>query len=83
MPAKALRSGDPAFEQLPDYFLGRLVPALTSLVTAAEEAGAIRPGVDPLELLQAIGDLSHRAPTTDDTPGPMVRLLLAGLRARP
>ncbi len=77
----ALRSQDPAFESCPTTSSG-LVPAITTLVQAAEEAGEVRPDVDPHELLQAIGDLSHRAPIDDDVPGPMVRLLLAGLRTR-
>jgi AcrR family transcriptional regulator len=78
----ALRSGDPAFDALPAYFTGALGPAIRSLVGAAEGAGEVRSGIDPLELLQAIGDLSHRAPLPDGSPNPMVRLLLDGLRVR-
>ncbi|SMH42227.1 transcriptional regulator, TetR family [Rathayibacter oskolensis] len=78
----ALRSGDPAFDSLPAAFTSTLGPAIRSLLEAAEEEGAIRAGVDPLELLQAIGDLSHRAPSADGSPNPMVRLLLDGLRLR-
>jgi len=79
----ALRSGDPAFDALPGYFRDRLGPAISSLLDAAVEAGEVRPGVDPLELLQAVGDLSHRAPSADGSPNAMVRLLLDGLRVRP
>lgn len=79
----ALRSGDPAFDALPAYLGDRLGPALGSLLDAAAEAGEVRSGIDPLELLQAIGDLSHRAPSADGSPNPMVRLLLDGLRVRP
>jgi len=78
----ALRSGDPAFDALPALLTSKLGPALASLLEAASSAGEIRPGVDPLELLQAVGDLSHRAPSPDGTPNPMVRLLLDGLRAQ-
>ncbi|MFD1715708.1 TetR/AcrR family transcriptional regulator [Amnibacterium flavum] len=81
--AAALRSGDPAFEDLPAYLQSMLGPALRSLVDAAEEAGVVRPGVDSSELLQAIADLSHRAPSGDGSPNPMVRILLEGLRVRP
>src|SRR5699024_10958775 len=51
---KALHSGDPAFDALPDYFLERLVPALESLLAPAEAAGAVRHGVDARSLLYAI-----------------------------
>jgi AcrR family transcriptional regulator len=78
----ALRSGDPAFDALPALLTVKLGPALTSLLSAAAAAGDIRDDVDPLELLQAVGDLSHRAPSPDGSPNPMVRLLLDGLRAR-
>ena len=79
----ALRSGDPAFDALPAYLGDKLGPALGSLLDAAAAAGEIRADVDPLVLLQAMGDLSHRAPSADGSPNPMVRLLLDGLRVRP
>jgi len=79
----ALRSCDPAFDALPAYLTGKLGPALGTLLDAAAAAGEIRADVDPLDLLLAMGDLSHRAPSTDGSPNPMVRLLLDGLRARP
>lgn len=44
------------------------------------ESGDIRAGVDPVQLLQAIGDLSRRTPSADGSPNAMVRLLLDGLR---
>ncbi|WP_368497012.1 TetR/AcrR family transcriptional regulator [Herbiconiux sp. A18JL235] len=78
----ALRSGDPAYDTLPEQLMGKLGPAIGSLLDAAVAAGEVRPGIDPLELLQAVGDLSHRTPSPDGTPNPMVRLLLDGLRAR-
>ncbi|MCJ1712408.1 TetR/AcrR family transcriptional regulator [Clavibacter michiganensis subsp. phaseoli] len=80
--SSALRSGDPAYDALPGHLHGRLGPALRSLLDAAERAGEVRPGVDALELLQAIGDLSHRAPSPDGRPNAMVRLLVDGLRVR-
>jgi hypothetical protein len=80
--AAALRSGDPAFDALPAYLKERLGPALRSLLDAAVTAGEVRPDVDALDLLQAIGDLSHREPSADGSPNPMVRLLVDGLRVR-
>jgi AcrR family transcriptional regulator len=80
--AAALRSGDPAFDALPAYLEATLGPALRSLLEAAVASGEVRPDVDALDLLQAIGDLSHRAPSADGSPNPMVRLLVDGLRVR-
>ncbi|QJU52678.1 helix-turn-helix domain-containing protein [Herbiconiux sp. KACC 21604] len=78
----ALRSGDPAYDALPAQLMGKLGPAISSLLDAAVAAGDVRPGVDPLELLQAVGDLSHRTPSPDGSPNPMVLLLLDGLHTR-
>ncbi|MEN1975473.1 TetR/AcrR family transcriptional regulator [Cellulomonas sp. P4] len=80
--AAALRSGDPAFDALPTYLENALGPALRALIEAAAADGEVRPDVDPMDLLQAIGDLSHRAPSPDGSPNPMVRLLVDGLRVR-
>ena len=51
--AAALHSGDPAFNALPGYFHDRLGPALQTLLENAEMAGAVRGGVDALDLLGA------------------------------
>ena len=77
--AKALHSGDPAFDNLPGYFDERLRPALRALLKGA--AGEVRADVDADELLGAVASLcmsSHNA-------GPgraerMVALLVDGLR---
>ena len=79
--AKALHSGDPAFDSLSGYFDQRLRPALRTLLQAAAAAGEIRTDVDADELLGAVASLcmsSHNA-------GPgraerMVALLIDGLR---
>lgn len=79
--AKALHSGDPAFDTLPGYFDQRLRPALGTLLEAASAAGEVRADVDADELLGAVASLcmsSHNA-------GPgraerMVALLVDGLR---
>jgi AcrR family transcriptional regulator len=81
--AAALHSGDPAFEPLPAYFQQHLGPALESLLDSAEADAAIRPGVDPNDLLRAVGNLCLSG---DEEAGlRMVDLLVDGLRygARP
>lgn len=78
----ALHSGEPAFESLPGYFVERLGHVLRRLLDAGVASGELRDGIDEIELLQAIGDLSHRTPAADGAPNPMVRVLLDGLRAR-
>lgn len=79
--AGALTSGDPAFEGLPPYFLQRLRPVVQNLLDAAAEAGEIRRGVKPDELLCAVGALCSPL----DCPEPpearrLVGLFLDGLR---
>jgi AcrR family transcriptional regulator len=79
--AAALHSGEPAYEGLPEYFRQQLVPALQSLLNAAQEAGQVRAGVEPSELLRAVGSLS----TAGGADGAlesrrMVDLLIDGLR---
>ncbi len=78
----ALHSGDPAFAGLRDYFEQRLGPALRALLDGAVAAGSVRPGVDPLELLGAVSNLSRPASSPQDTSRAtaMVRLLVDGLR---
>jgi AcrR family transcriptional regulator len=79
--AAALHSGDPAFEALPAYFLGTLGDALTGLLDAATAAGSIRPDVDAPQLLHAVADLCHGAPSAEQSQL-MVGLLVDGLRYR-
>ena len=79
--AQALHSGDPAFQALPDYFRQNFEPALAGLLEAAIDVGAVRPGIEPYELLRAIGNLSaiKGAEPEGETPV-MVELLIDGLR---
>jgi hypothetical protein len=49
----ALHSGNPAYQSLPEYVLGRLTPALQSLLDVGAAAGTIRGDVDAAELLLA------------------------------
>lgn len=79
--AAALHSGDAAFESLPAYFLQRLEPALQSLLKSAADAGEIRAGVEPNDLLHAVANLC--TPRGEDGAGRshrMVALLIDGLR---
>lgn len=78
----ALHSGDPAYSGLREYFEGNAGPALQRLLDDAAEAGVIRRGVDPIELIGAIANLSAPPPGSQSTEraGRMVGLLLDGLR---
>jgi AcrR family transcriptional regulator len=82
--AKALHSGDPAFDTLPAYFKQRLEPALRSLLKSATSAGQVRPDIAAEELLGAVASLCMHAYAQ----GPkharrMASLLVDGLRYRP
>jgi AcrR family transcriptional regulator len=81
--ASALHSGDPAFSQLPAYFLQRLGPALATLLDAAVSDGSVRDDIGAEDLLHAITQLSQPVPGR----GPehnqrMVTVLADGLRCR-
>jgi AcrR family transcriptional regulator len=80
--AAALQFGDPAFKALPAYFQQQLGPVLQTLLDAAVDAGAIRDGVDPLDLLGAVAKLCIPPVGTDDTSRAdrMIALLIDGLR---
>ena len=83
--AAALHSGDPAYRSLPGYFHAHLGPALEMLLENAEREGAIRSGVDPLDLLGAVANLCIPPPGSDDNSRAhrMVALLIDGLRHVP
>jgi AcrR family transcriptional regulator len=80
--AAALHFGDPAFRALPAYFQEQLGPVLQALLDAAVDAGAVRDGVDPLDLLSAVAKLCIPPLGTDDTSRAdrMIALLIDGLR---
>jgi AcrR family transcriptional regulator len=80
--AAALHFGDPAFKALPAYLQQQLAPALQALLDAAVSAGAVRDGVDPLDLLAAIAKLCIPPAGTNDTSRArrMIALLVDGLR---
>lgn len=79
--AKALHSGDPAFDNLPGYFDQRLRPALRGLLKAASAAGTVRADIDADDLLGAVASLCMSK--HGNGPGRaerMVALLVDGLR---
>lgn len=79
--AAALHSGDPAFESLPDYFRSKFEPVLTSLLDTAAKSGEMRNGIEPYDLLRAIGNISSA--TGEDGPAHIrrvVALMIDGLR---
>ena len=82
--AEALRSDDPAFTTLHEYFVGRLVPVCADLLAAAAAAGEVRPDVEAVELLVGIGNLCIGvSESLRYQPRRMVELLLTGLRRPP
>ncbi|MEW9529494.1 TetR/AcrR family transcriptional regulator [Microbispora sp. NPDC049125] len=79
--AAALHSGDPAFDALPGYFMGRLGPTLGSLLEAAAASGEIRADVSAEDLLYAVANLCM--PVAEEGVAysrRMVGLLVDGLR---
>ena len=79
--AKALHSGDPAFDSLPGYFDQRLRPALRMLLEAASASGQVRADVDADELLGAAASLCMSAHNAGSGRAErMVALLVDGLR---
>lgn len=82
--AEAMQSDHTGFETLHEYFLARLVPACTHLLSASAEAGQIRPDIDATELMYAVGNLcAGTASRPQHDPRRMVHLLIAGLRSDP
>jgi AcrR family transcriptional regulator len=78
--AKALHSGDPAFDNLPGYFDQRLRPALRTLLRAAVAAGEVRADADADDLLGAVASLCMSPNAGLGRAERMVALLIDGLR---
>ncbi|THA86248.1 TetR/AcrR family transcriptional regulator [Streptomyces sp. A0592] len=79
--ADALQSDSERFAALHAYFLDRLLPVCAQLLDAAVEAGDIRPGTQPYELMRGIGNLCvgrDNDPRYD--PRRLIALLLQGLQ---
>ncbi|MFJ8543319.1 TetR/AcrR family transcriptional regulator [Streptomyces sp. NPDC093586] len=82
--ADALQSDNDRFAALHDYFLDRLLPVCAELLDAAVEAGDIRPGTQPYELMRGIGNLCvGRDDDSRYDPRRLIALLLRGLRPSP
>ncbi|MCU7827086.1 TetR/AcrR family transcriptional regulator [Kitasatospora sp. DSM 101779] len=82
--ADALQSDSDRFAALHTYFLDRLVPVCGDLLDAAVGAGAIRPGVQPYELMRGVGNLCiGRDSDPRYDPRRLIALLLQGLRPLP
>lgn len=79
--ADALQSDSDRFAALHAYFIDRLLPVCTQLLDAAVEAGDIRPGTQPYELMRGIGNLCvGRDDDPRYDPRRLIALLLQGLR---
>jgi AcrR family transcriptional regulator len=79
--ATALHTGDPAYEPLPAYYDSKLRPALATLLKRAVDAGEIRAGTPPGDLLSAVVSLSRPAyDVAPDHTNRMIALLIDGLR---
>lgn len=79
--AAALHSGDPAFAELPGYFLDRLGPVLAALLDAAVAEGAIRDDIGAEDLLYAVAQLCQPVPGRGPEHGRrLVGVLVDGLR---
>ncbi|MFF0487391.1 TetR/AcrR family transcriptional regulator [Nocardia sp. NPDC004068] len=79
--ATVLQSDDPCYDPLHDYFVARLVPVCTELLTAAADSGEIHRGQDAHELMRGIGGLCAGAgPNHPYDARRLVELLIAGLR---
>jgi len=81
--AKALHSGDPAFDALPGYFMERMEPVLAALLAAAAAAGEVRTDVSAKDLLNAVALLCQPVRGEDlEFNQRMVALLADGLSPR-
>ncbi|GAA3011300.1 TetR/AcrR family transcriptional regulator [Streptomyces fulvorobeus] len=79
--ADALQSDSDRFAALHTYFIDRLLPVSAQLLDAAVEAGEIRPGIQPYELMRGIGNLCvGRDDDPRYDPRRLIGLLLQGLR---
>ncbi|GAA2267838.1 TetR family transcriptional regulator [Streptomyces ruber] len=79
--ADALHSDNDRFAALHAYFLDRLQPVCAQLLDAAVEAGDIKPGTQPYELMRGIGNLCiGRDNDPHYDPRRLIALLLQGLQ---
>ncbi|MER7841097.1 TetR/AcrR family transcriptional regulator [Streptomyces sp. NPDC096040] len=79
--ANTLQSDNSGFTALHTYFVDRLEPVCAQLLDAAADAGEIRPGTQPYELMRGIGNLCvGRDGDPRYDPRRLIDLLLQGLR---
>ncbi|MGF7237653.1 MAG: TetR/AcrR family transcriptional regulator [Frankia sp.] len=79
--ATALHSGDPAFDELPGFIMGRLEPVLDGLLAAARADGTLRATVTARELVLVIALMCQPVPGKDISFNEkMIQILLRGLR---
>ncbi|MFE4212604.1 TetR/AcrR family transcriptional regulator [Streptomyces sp. NPDC056844] len=79
--AHSMQSESSGFSALHTFFLDRLLPVAEELLDAAVEAGEVRAGIQPYELMRGIGNLciaSDEDPRYD--PRRLIGLLLEGIR---
>ncbi|MBB4909465.1 TetR/AcrR family transcriptional regulator [Actinophytocola algeriensis] len=79
--ATVLQSDDPCYDPLHAYFVERLEPVCAQLLEAAADAGEIRQGQDPYELMRGVGGLCAGGGKSRYDARHMVGLLVAGLRS--
>jgi AcrR family transcriptional regulator len=80
--AVAFQADNTGFDAMHHYFLDRLLPVAGQLIDAAVAAGEIQPGITPLELMRAVGNLCIGDDLTYNARR-MVALLIAGLLQKP
>ncbi len=79
--AAVMQSDKIGFETLHAYFLDRLIPVCTELLSAAAAAGKIRPDIEAYELMRGVGNLCIGADTNFRYDARrLVELLIAGLQ---
>ncbi|AOR29999.1 TetR family transcriptional regulator [Streptomyces fodineus] len=79
--ANAPQSDSSGFTALHTYFVDRLEPVCAQLLGAAVDAGEIRPGTQPYELMRGIGNLCiGRDDDPRYDPRRLIDLLLRGLQ---
>jgi AcrR family transcriptional regulator len=79
--ADALQSDTNRFAALHTYLVDRLEPVCAQLLDAAVDAGDIRPGTQPYELMRGIGNLCiGRDSDPRYNPRRLIELLLQGLQ---
>ena len=79
--ASALDSGDPAFNDLPRYFMEHLEPALHGLLGAARANGKVRADVTARDVLLTVALMCQPVPSEDPHLNErMIRIFIEGLR---